>query len=287
MQVSPTHFSFLRDLLRKCTGVVINESKTYLVVARLQPILRQRRLASLDALLDSVRAGIDPTLQRDVLNAMMTHETSFFRDKSPFETLKKLIPEILARRSVPKQLVIWSAACSSGQEPYSLAMLINEHFPELHKTGKVRILATDISENVLALARAGVYSQLETVRGLPPQMLAKYFRPLQGQWSISQECRRCVEFRQMNLNESWPMMPSCDIIFLRNVMLYFDVQTRAAIVTRMRRVLKADGGLFLGGAETMLGIDDTYERITGVGCGFYRAKPAAMKPPTRIARQLK
>jgi chemotaxis protein methyltransferase CheR len=279
MKVGPAQFAFLRDLLRKRTGVVIGESKVYLVVARLTPIVRQRKLASLDALVDRLRFQADASLERDVLNAMMTHETSFFRDKSPFETLKKLIPELVARRAAQRQLVLWSAACSSGQEPYSIAMLLNEHFPDLVASWKIRILATDISENVLAVAREGVYGRLETARGLPPPMLAKYFLPLQGKWSISQDCRRLVEFRRLNLNEPWPMMPPCDVVFLRNVMLYFEVPTRAAIVARMRRVLKPDGGLFLGGAETMLGIDDGYERIAGVGCGFYRPKPAGRAKP--------
>lgn len=277
MKVGPAQFAFLRDLLRKRTGVVINETKVYLVVARLTPIVRQRKIASLDTLIDRLRFQADASLERDVLNAMMTHETSFFRDKSPFETLKKLIPELMARRAAQKQLVIWSAACSSGQEPYSIAMLLNEHFPDLIASWKIRILATDISEGVLTLAREGVYGNLETARGLPQPLLTKYFRPLQGKWSISQDCRRFVEFRRLNLNDPWPMMPHCDIVFLRNVMLYFDVPTRTAIVGKMRRVLKPDGGLFLGGAETMLGIDDGYDRVAGIGCGFYRPKPATGK----------
>jgi chemotaxis protein methyltransferase CheR len=275
MKVGQPQFAFLRELLRRRTGVVIDDSKHYLVVARLTPIVRQRSIPSLDTLIDRLKSGGDPTLERDVLNAMMTHETSFFRDKSPFETLRRLLVELFERRAVHRQLVIWSAACSTGQEPFSIAMLLNEHLPDLLATWRIRIIATDISEAVLARAREGIFSDLETHRGLSPSMLQKYFRPLQGKWSISQDCRRLVEFRQLNLNGTWPMMPSCDVVFLRNVMLYFDVPTRAALVAKMRRVLRPDGALFLGGAETMIGIDTGYDRLLGVGCSYYRPKGRA------------
>lgn len=274
MKVAATQFAFLRDLLRKRTGVVIDDTKQYLVVARLLPIVRQRKIASIETLIDRVRAGSDPTLERDVLSAMMTHETSFFRDRKPFETLRGIVTDLVSRRAAERQLVIWSAACSTGQEPFSIAILLNEHFRDLLGSWKVRILASDFSEPVIAQAREGVFSELDTARGLPPPLLAKYFRPLQGKWSIGQECRRLVEFRQLNLVAEWPMMPVCDVIFLRNVMLYFDVPTRAALVKRMRRSLRADGALFLGGAETMLGIDDGYERCAGLGCSYYRPKTA-------------
>ena len=145
MKVSPEQFGFLRSLLRRKTGVVIDDSKQYLVVARLMPIVKKRAIPSLDTLIDRMKGGLDPTLERDVLNAMMTHETSFFRDKSPFETLRSLIEELMPKRKVLRQLTIWSAACSTGQEPYSIAMLLNEHFADLVATWRVRILATDIS----------------------------------------------------------------------------------------------------------------------------------------------
>ncbi len=272
MKVGQPQFAFLRELLRRRTGVVIDDSKHYLVVARLTPIVRQRSIPSLDTLIDRLKSGVDPTLERDVLNAMMTHETSFFRDKSPFETLRQLLAELIERRAVHRQLVIWSAACSTGQEPFSIAMLLNEHFPDVLATWRIRIIATDISEAVLARAREGLFSDLETHRGLSPQFLQKYFRPLQGKWSISQDCRRLVEFRQLNLNGTWPMMPTCDVVFLRNVMLYFDVPTRAALVAKMKRAIRPDGALFLGGAETMIGIDTGYDRLLGAGCSYYRPK---------------
>jgi chemotaxis protein methyltransferase CheR len=203
---------------------------------------------------------------------MMTHETSFFRDKAPFEALRTIVTNLVPKRSADRSLTIWSAACSTGQEPFSIAMTLNEHFRDLLATWRIRIIATDFSEPILARAREGVYSELETRRGLSEPLLKKYFRPLQGKSSIVQECRQLVEFRTMNLNGTWPMMPLCDVVFLRNVMLYFDVPTRAALVRRVRRTLKSDGSLFLGGAETMIGIDDGWDRITSGGCSHYKPK---------------
>ena len=275
IKVSPVQYDFLKSFLRAHTGNVIDDSKQYLVVARLMPIVKQRSIPSLDTLIDRLKAGGDTRLEADVLNAMMIHETSFFRDKTPFETLRTLLTELLPRRSAHKNLAIWSAACSTGQEPFSLAMLLNEHFPELVATWRIRIIATDISEEVLARAREGIFSNLETNRGLPPTFLKKYFSPLQGKWSIGQECRKLVEFRCLNLNEAWPPMPFFDFVFLRNVMIYFDVPTRASLVQKVRRQLKPDGAMFLGGAETLIGIDTGYDRISGSGCSYYRPKAKA------------
>ena len=272
MKVGADQFAYLRDLLRRRTGVVIDTAKEYLVVARLMPIVRQRKIPSLDTLIDRMRKGADASLERDVLSAMMTHETSFFRDKSPFETIRQLLPELIARRGAQQQLTFWSAACSTGQEPYSLAILLNEHFRDLLATWRVRIIATDFSEAVLTQAREGIFSDLQTARGLPPALLAKYFRPLQGKWSISQDCRRLVEYRSLNLNAAWPMMPPCDIVLVRNVMIYFDLPTRTALVEKFRKVLRPDGALFLGGAETLIGMDTNYERLSGAGCSYYRPK---------------
>ena len=277
MNVSPQQFGFLCDFLKRRTGVVLDQTKAYLLEARLLPVLRQRNLPDLATLADRLRTGRDTVLEQDVLNAMMTHETSFFRDKSPFETLKLLIPPLVKQRAVARHLVLWSAASSSGQEVYSLAMLLQEHFRDLLAGWKIRLIATDFSEPVLARAREGVYSELEISRGLSPDLRAKYFTPLQGRWSIVQDCRRGVEFRQINLTGVWPAMPPCDIVFLRNVMIYFDVPMRAAILAKMRGAVRSDGALFLGGAETMLGVTDTWERLEGSGCSYYRPKPV-LKP---------
>ena len=273
MKVADPQFEYLCGLLRRRTGVCIDQSKQYLVVARLMPIVRQRKIPSLETLIDRLRQGLDPSLEKDVLCAMMTHETSFFRDRAPFESLRAVLTDIVQRRAKERQLTIWSAACASGQEPFSIAMVLQEHFRDVLATWRVRIIATDFSEQILARAREGVYSELETNRGLSPALLQKYFRPLQGRFSIVQECRQLVEFRFMNLNGTWPLMPLADVVFLRNVMLYFDVATRSALVARVRRVLRPDGVLFLGSAETMIGIDDGWQRITSGGSSHYKPKP--------------
>jgi len=277
MNVSPQQFGFLCDFLKRRTGVMLDQTKAYLLEARLLPVMRQRNLPDLATLADRLRTGREAILEQDVLNAMMTHETSFFRDKSPFETLKLLIPTLVKQRAVSRHLVLWSAASSSGQEVYSLAMLLQEHFRDLLAGWKIRLIATDFSEPVLARAREGVYSELEISRGLAPELRAKYFTPLQGSWSIVQDCRRGVEFRQINLTGAWPAMPPCDIVFLRNVMIYFDVPTRAAILAKMHAAVRSDGALFLGGAETMLGVTDTWQRLEGSGCSYYRPKPIAKR----------
>lgn len=279
MKISSPQFAFLRTFLKRVSGVSLDESKQYLVEARLRPVARQRGLDDIDALVTLLRNTSDPHLVDEVVCAMMTHETSFFRDKAPFETIARMLPEVIKRRGVMKQLVIWSAACSTGQEPYSLAMLLHERFPTILSGWRVRIIASDLSQIALGRAREGLYSELETSRGLTPALRNKYFRPLQGRWSIAQNCRSLVEFRQLNLTQPWQTMPPCDLILLRNVLLYFDVPTRIDVLTRMKQTLRPDGGLFLGGAETMLGMDIGYERKSGTGCSYY----IPLKAPTRAA----
>jgi chemotaxis protein methyltransferase CheR len=274
MKVEPAELAVLAAFLKRRTGVVVDRSKTYLLEARLVPVIRKHDLADFAALVERVRGGRDARVEQDVLDAMMTHETSFFRDKAPFETLRRILPDLLRRRAISRHLVIWSAAASSGQEAYSLSMMLSEHFRDALAGWSVRILATDFSEPVLARARQGLYSDIEVSRGLPPELRDKYFVRLQGKWSISQECRRGIELRRMNLVEPWQGIPPCDVILLRNVLIYFDVRTRADILARMRTVLRPDGALFLGGAETMLGVCDTYDRLEGAGCSYYRPKPA-------------
>ena len=277
MKVEPAELATLAAFLKRRTGVIIDRSKAYLVEARLVPVMKRHGLADFKALADRVRGSRDPALEQDVLNAMMTHETSFFRDKTPFETVRQLLPELIRKRAIARHLVIWSAAASTGQGAYSLAMILSEHFRDALAGWSVRILATDFSEPVLARAREGLYADIEVSRGLPPEYLERYFVRLRGKWSIAQECRRSVELRRMNLVEPWQGIPPCDIVLLRNVLIYFDVATRADILGRMRSVLRPDGALFLGGAETMLGVCESYDRLDGAGCSFYRPKA----PPVR------
>jgi chemotaxis protein methyltransferase CheR len=196
-----------------------------------------------------------------VIEALATYETTFFRDVYPFEALKDfIIPELIERRKGDRSINIWSAACSSGQEPYSIAMLIREHFPML-ASWNMRLIASDFSSKILARARNGRYNQLEVNRGLGETLRNKYFEQLNNEWLLKEDIGRMVEFHQLNLIQSWSSLPPMDIIFMRNVLIYFDTQTKKAILGKVRQLLRPDGYLFLGGGETTLNLDDSFERV--------------------------
>ena len=260
--ISPSDFNYIRDLVRRYSAIALEADKAYLVETRLAPLARLAGFASLQELIASLRTQT-PThpLYRQVVEAITTHETSFFRDLHPFDALRTtVLPELLAKRR-SLNLTIWCAACSSGQEPYSVAMLVREHFPAL-VNHRVRIIATDLSGAILDRAREGLYSQIEVNRGLPAVLLTKYFDKQGLHWRIRSEIRRMVEFQQHNLAESWPPIPPLDVVFMRNVLIYFDVDTKKAILAKIRQVLKPDGYLFLGSSETTLNLDAAFEPIS-------------------------
>jgi chemotaxis protein methyltransferase CheR len=197
----------------------LDDEKTYLVEARLLPVARRAGLSSIDDLVVRLRAP-NHSLRQQVVDAMTTNETSFFRDQVPFELLRTtIVPNLLARRTESKNLNIWSAACASGQEPYSIAMLLAEHFPHLHDW-RIRLLGTDLSGEMLRRAREGRFTQLETERGLPQSLLKKHFHPVGTEWQVNETICRMVEFRQLNLSDNWPALPKMDLILLRNVLVY-------------------------------------------------------------------
>jgi chemotaxis protein methyltransferase CheR len=205
---------------------------------------------------------------------MTTNETSFFRDVHPFEALRRtLLPELIDRRRAARRLTIWSAACSTGQEPYSVAMLLREHFPETAQWS-VRIFATDLAQEVLERARAGVFTQLEVNRGLPAPLLVRYFRQDGTDWQITPEIRDMVQFEEMNLIEPWPALPDFDVVLLRNVLIYFDGESKQRVLRNLRQVLRPDGVLLMGGAETTLNLDDAYERLPIDRAGCFRLRAA-------------
>jgi chemotaxis protein methyltransferase CheR len=184
--------------------------------------------------------------------------------------LKKVVlPDLIKRRTASRQLNIWCAAASSGQEPYTIVLLLRESFPEL-SAWKVNFLATDISREMLNRCREGCYSQLEVNRGLPAALLVKYFRKIGTEWQIKEGLRRLIDFRQMNLAQAWPVLPPMDIIFMRNVLIYFDIETKKNILTRVRKALKPDGYFFLGGAETTLNLDDSFKRVQIEKTAYYQ-----------------
>lgn len=255
--------NFIRELVREKSAIVLEPSKSYLIESRLATILQERGFDSLDRLVDDLRRSQARSLVQEVVEALTTNETSFFRDKLPFESLEKIIvPELLQKRAKEKTLSIWSNACSTGQEIYSIAMLLQEHFPSLVHW-KIRLIASDISTQILQRAKDGVFNIHEVARGLPPAYLNKYFTKQQDKWRISDRIRNSIEFIPVNLIESWPAhLNSIDIVFLRNVLIYFSPDSKQEILNRIRRVIQPDGYLFLGGAETTMKLNVRFERKT-------------------------
>ena len=272
MTLSVSEFDYVRMLLREEAAVVIDREKMYLAEARLQPLARQEGFDSISELIGALRTTSLGKLHERVVSAMTTHETSFFRDQHPFECLRTtVLPRLIELRKEERRLNLWCAACSTGQEPYSIAMLIREHFPEL-EGWTLNIVASDLSVETLARAQAGIYNTPEINRGLPAALLVKYFQEQEGQWLIKDEVRHMVAFHRMNLAGQWPCMTRMDLVLLRNVMIYFDTEVRRSILGRMERQLREDGFLFLGGAETVLNLSEAFEPVKLAGSICYRLR---------------
>jgi chemotaxis protein methyltransferase CheR len=264
-------YDYIRKLLQDQSAIALDADKRYLVESRLAPLLRQQSLGSIGELVQRLRVAPRDGLSTQIVEAMVTTETSFFRDLHPFETLRKtVLPELMSRRRGERCLHIWCGASASGQEPYSLAILLREHFPELRLGWKVALLATDLSQEMLERARAGRFNQIEVNRGLPAALLVRYFAQHGASWQLCDDIRNAVEFRQLNLAQPWPLLPRMDLVLIRNVMIYFDIATKKAILGRLARVLAPDGYLILGGAESTFNIDDSYRRIEPLKGGFYQ-----------------
>lgn len=261
MRIDALDFAYIQKLVRERSAIVLGEGKEYLVEAQLLPLARREGFTSLQGLVAQMRAEPFNGLHRKVLEALANHETLFFRDVHPFEALKNsVLPELLASRLDERKLNLWSAACSSGQEPYSIAMLLREYFP-LPEGWSLQLIASDFSSAMLARARAGRYTQLEINRGLPAALLVKYFQKQGLEWRIKQDIRRMVEFHQINLAEPWPLLPPMDVIFLRNVLIYFDEEPKKTILGKVAQLLRCDGYLFLGATESPLHLDDSFEPV--------------------------
>jgi len=272
MAITASEFDYIQRLVLDQSAIVLEDDKQYLAESRLLPLARREGFDSLTSLVACLRTKTSAGLHRKVVEAMTTNETSFFRDFHPFETLRKsILPELMAKRAGSRELNIWSAACSSGQEPYSLALLLREHFPAL-SGWSVRIIATDLSVDILTRAREGRYSQLEVNRGLPASLLVKYFRQQGTDWQIRDDIRSSIEFQILNLAETWPLLPRMDMVWMRNVLIYFGLEAKRQIMGRVRRVLKEDGFLFLGGAETTFNVDDAFERAQYERTTCYRIR---------------
>jgi chemotaxis protein methyltransferase CheR len=249
-------FDLLSSLVRARSGLVLTPDKAYLLESRLLPVARKRGCKSLPELAAMLRGRQDAALVRDIVEAMTTNESFFFRDIKPFDQFKAFVlPQLVRARAANRSIRIWSAACSSGQEPYSLAMILSEQKAQL-AGWRIEIVATDLSLEILEKAQAGMYSQFEVQRGLPIQLLVKYFKQQGERWQIDEAIRKMVQFRPFNLLEDMVPLGRFDVVFCRNVLIYFDQPTKAAVLNRISKQMAPDGFLYLGGAETVLGISD-------------------------------
>jgi len=263
-------FETVRRLLLERSAIVLEPGKEYLVESRLDSLVRELKLNSLEELIARLRTGPDNGLHRQIVEAMVTTESSFFRDHVPFEALRKTImPDLIEHRRGERSLNIWCAASSTGQEPYSVALLLREHFPELI-TWKISLMASDISRAALARASEGLYNQIEVNRGLPATLLVKYFEQHGTHWQLKASIRSMVAFQEINLAQHWPALPRMDLILIRNVMIYFDVDAKKTILRKVSNLLKPDGYLLLGGAETTFNLDESYHRVEPLKAGFYQ-----------------
>jgi chemotaxis protein methyltransferase CheR len=270
--IDANSFNYVRQFLRERAAIVLEDGKQYLVDNRLTQLARREGLASAQDVIDRLRAAPSGPLQRKVIEAMTTTETLFFRDGKPYDALRNaILPELVRLRTAERKLQIWSCACSSGQEPYSISILLREHFTSL-AGWDVRIMATDISTEMLARSRAGRYSQVEVNRGLPIAYLMKYFDKAGIEWQVRNELRRMIEFRELNLAAPWGAVPQADLVMLRNVLIYFDVETKRQILGKMRKLLRPGGFLMLGTAETTMNLDDGFELVRSDGTSYYRLR---------------
>jgi chemotaxis protein methyltransferase CheR len=256
--VTPQDYEYLRKLLKDRSGLVLSADKQYLVESRLVPLARKANLGGITELVAKMKSGAE-ALVVDVVEAMTTNETFFFRDKVPFDHFRDtIIPKLVQARGARKSLRIWCAAGSTGQEPYSLAMAIKE-MGSLLSGWRVEILATDLSAEVQEKSKAGIYSQFEVQRGLPIQLLVKYFKQVGEMWQINADIRAMVQHRQLNLLHDFSSLGVFDVIFCRNVLIYFDQDTKITVFNRLVKVMEPDGFLVLGAAETVVGLTDAFK----------------------------
>ena len=256
--MTPLDYEYLRKLLKDRSGLDLSADKQYLIESRLLPLSRKAGMSGISELVQQMKGG-SASITTQVVEAMTTNETFFFRDKVPFDHFRdSIMPEILQARAGRKSIRIWCAAGSTGQEPYSLAMCLKEMSAALGGW-RIEIIATDLSQEVLEKSKAGIYSQFEVQRGLPIQMLVKYFKQIGELWQVNADIRAMVQHRQLNLLHDFSQLGVFDVIFCRNVLIYFDQDTKINIFNRLARVIEPDGFLVLGAAETVVGLTDVFK----------------------------
>ena len=259
--MKPADFELLSGMLKSRSGLVLSKDKVYLLETRLMPVARKRGLENVEALVEEVRKKKEEVLVRDITEAMTTNETFFYRDNKPFDTFRDdILPHLLEARATKKSLRIWCAAASTGQEPYSLCMIMKEAAAKLHGW-RIEVLATDISREVIEKAKVGLYSQFEVQRGLPITHLVKYFKQVGEMWQLDESIRSMVTYRELNLMEDFSRLGSFDLIFCRNVLIYFDQDTKNDVLERVAKVIPEDGRLVLGAAETVIGVSDKFKPV--------------------------
>jgi len=267
-------FEALKAFLKAKSGLSLSSDKRYLVESRLGPVCTRFKIDGLSRLISEIKSGRAAVLEKAVIEAMTTNETFFFRDKVPFDIFQEvLLPRYLKDRASSRRLRIWCAAASTGQEPYSLAMLLSEASSRM-PGWQIEIVASDISTEVLEKARIGLYNQFEVQRGLPVRLMVKYFTQVGDQWQIAPQIRSMVDFRQVNLIQDFSRLGQFDIIYCRNVLIYFDAPTKADVFKRLAKALSADGALVLGASETVLGISDAFV-LDPAYRGLYAKAPEA------------
>ncbi len=280
--MTPQSFDFFRGLVKTRSGLVLSKDKGYLLESRLMPVARKWKIETLDELAGVVMKDDKGEIATDIVEAMTTNESFFFRDNKPFQQFANMVlPNLIASRATSQTLRIWCAAASNGQEPYTLAMLLREAADKI-PGWRIQLLATDISREVLERARAGVYTQFEVQRGLPIQMLVKYFSQVGERWQIDASLRSMVTYKEFNLLDDPSGFGQFDIIFCRNVLIYFDQETKTGILERMAKMMPSDGLLYLGGAETVIGITSRFRPVSGQR-GIYEITP----PPEAIGSAAK
>lgn len=259
--MNPGDYEFIGELLKQRSGLVLAPGKDYLLESRLMPIVRERGMESLGDLIAELRRPGSESLQADVTEAMTTNESFFFRDNTPFDLFKEdMLPALLEARATKRKLRIWCAACSTGQEPYSLSIILKEMADKL-VGWRIEIVATDLSSEVLEKAKVGMYSQFEVQRGMPIQLLVKYFTQVGEMWNIDAGIRAMVDYRKLNLLDNFSHLGTFDIVFCRNVLIYFDQPTKAQVLSGVSSLIESDGYLLLGAAETVLGITDKFKPV--------------------------
>lgn len=274
--MTPLDYDFLRRLLKERSGLDLSADKQYLAESRLIPVARKVGVLGISELVAKIKAGSEE-IATLVVEAMTTNETFFFRDKIPFDHLREtIIPTLLQSRASRRTLRIWSAACSTGQEPYSIAMCLKE-FGAALSGWRVEIVATDLSQGVLEKSKAGIFSQFEVQRGLPIQMLVKYFRQIGDMWQINADVRAMVQYKQLNLLQDLSHLGIFDVIFCRNVLIYFDQDTKVSIFKRLVQAMPNDGFLALGAAETVVGLTDVFRPVADRR-GLYAPNPVRAAP---------